>query len=160
MTPSDLQAYINRHRVFGHIIFLGIPTPTVEAAAAAVGTHPEKIVKSVVFDLGERVILAVSSGIEHIERRVIAARYGIGRKRVRLATPETVLRVTGYTIGTVPPFGHISPLETLIDRRVMAHPQVYAGGGDHNALIRLHPDDILNLSQGEVLDLHTWPSES
>lgn len=42
----------------------------------------------------------------------------------------------------------------------MAHPQVYAGGGDHNALIRLHPDDILNLSQGEVLDLHTWPSES
>lgn len=157
LTPTDLQSYMDRHDISGQILFLDVPTPTVEAAAAAVGTQPDKIVKSVLFTIGDRRVLAITSGTEPIERRAIAAHYGVGRKRVKLASAETVLAATGYPVGTVPPFGHLSPLETLIDPRVLIPPLVYAGGGDHNALVRLHPQDILRQTQGETLDLHSWP---
>ena len=157
MTPADLQAFMERHAIHGQIVFLDVPTPTVETAAAAVGTQPENIIKSVLFSLREQVVLAISCGTEPIERRVIAARYGIGRKRVKLAPANLVLQVTGYHVGTVPPFGHPTPLETLIDPRVMALDQAYAGGGEHNALVKVNPEDILRVTQGEILDLHTWP---
>jgi prolyl-tRNA editing enzyme YbaK/EbsC (Cys-tRNA(Pro) deacylase) len=150
---------MRRHAVTGEILILDTPTPTVEAAAAAVGTRVENIVKSVLFTIDERRVLAITSGTQPIERRAIAALYEVGRKRVKLAPPETVLAATGYPVGTVPPFGHPAPLETLIDPRVLEQTQVYAGGGDHNALVRLDPADILRLSSGQVLDLHTRPGD-
>jgi prolyl-tRNA editing enzyme YbaK/EbsC (Cys-tRNA(Pro) deacylase) len=159
LTPADLQAFMHRHDMVGEVLILDTPTPTVEAAAAAVGTHLENIVKSVLFTIGSRRVLAVTCGTKPIERRAIAARYGVGRKRVKLAPPETVLAVTGYPVGTVPPFGHLTHLETLIDPRVLEQEQVFAGGGGYNALVRLDPADIQRISRGQVLDLHTRPRE-
>lgn len=160
LTPIDLQAFMGHHAVAGEILILDTPTPTVEAAAAAVGTKVENIVKSVLFTIDERQVLAVTCGTDPIERRAIAALYGVGRKRVKLAPPETVLHASGYPVGTVPPFGHPAPLETLIDPRVLDQNQIYAGGGDHNALVRLDPAEILRISGGRVLDLHALPKET
>ena len=157
MTPADLQAFMDCHAISGQIITLAVPTPTVEAAAAAVGTQPENIIKSVLFSLGIDVVLAISSGIEPIERRTIADHYDIGRKKVKLASADMVLQKTGYPVGTLPPFGHITPLETLVDKRVMELSTAYAGGGAHNALLKLDPQDLLWITQGQILDLHTWP---
>jgi len=160
LTPADLQVFMHQHTVAGEILILDTPTPTVEAAAAAVGTRVENIVKSVLFTIDERRVLAVTCGTDPIERRAIAILYGVGRKRVKLAPPEIVLQASGYPVGTVPPFGHPAPLETLIDPRVLEQAQVYAGGGDHNALVRLDPAEILRISGGQVLDLHARPREA
>ena len=92
-----------------------------------------------------------------IEQRAIAARFGIGRKRVKLAPPETVLAVSGYPVGTVPPFGHKTPIQSLIDLQVLEMDEIYAGGGANNALVRLHPEDILRITHADILDLHNRP---
>ncbi len=154
-TPHDLQAFMIAHQIAGEILFLDVPTPTVEAAAQAVSADPRQIVKSVVFTVLEAGVLTISCGDQLVERRAIAARYGVGRKRVKLAPPEVVLALTGYPVGTVPPFGHSNPLRCLIDPRVLQLDQVYAGGGAHNALVRLHPQEILRITQAEVIDLHS-----
>jgi len=153
LTSRDLQAYMDKHGIPGDVLFLDVPTPTVEAAAAAVGTESERIVKSVLFRIGECGVLAISSGTQPIDRRVIATLYRVGRKRVKLADAETVLQVTGYPVGTVPPFGHSNPSRTLLNPRVLDFKDVYAGGGDHNALVRLDPQDILCVTQAEIIDL-------
>jgi prolyl-tRNA editing enzyme YbaK/EbsC (Cys-tRNA(Pro) deacylase) len=44
-----------------------------------------------------------------------------------------------------------------MDQRVLENSQVYAGGGEGNALVRLDPQDILKHAKAEVLDLHTPP---
>jgi prolyl-tRNA editing enzyme YbaK/EbsC (Cys-tRNA(Pro) deacylase) len=147
-----------KHDIPGEIIYLDKPTPTVETAADAVGTHPREIVKSVLFSIEDENILAIASGLDLIDRRIIAYRYGIGRKRVKLSPPDIVLTITGYPVGTVPPFGHKTAVPVLLDRRVIELEQVYAGGGAHNALVRLDPRDILHHNQAEVLDLHTPPA--
>jgi prolyl-tRNA editing enzyme YbaK/EbsC (Cys-tRNA(Pro) deacylase) len=64
-----------------------------------------------------------------------------------------VLAVTGYPVGAVPPFGYPVPLRTLIDRRVLAQPEVYAGGGALDTLLRIAPDEIARATRAEVVDV-------
>ena len=151
--PSHLAAFMQAKEIPGEIIELDVPTPTVEAAAAAVGCQPEQIVKSLLFFVREQPVLAITSGPAHIERRSIAAHYQVGRKKVKLADPQTVLAETGFGVGAMPPFGHHAPLPTLIDRRVLEKKRVYAGGGSDQALLRISPQEIVTASQGTILDL-------
>ena len=158
LTPKDLQAFMDQAGIAGEILILEVPTPTVEAAAQAVGVPPSQIVKSVLFTLPTESVLTISCGDQLVERRVIADLYGVGRKRVKLATPEMVLQLTGYPVGTVPPFGHREQLRTLVDPRVLVWSEVFAGGGAHNALVQLYPQDILKVTKAEIVDLHTRPA--
>ena len=157
LKPDDLETYMQLHSIPGEILHLGVPTPTVEAAAEAVGTDPERIVKSILFLVAGQPVLTITCGPAYVERRTLAALYGVGRKKVKLASQETVLQESGYPVGGMPPFGHRSPLHTLIDHRVLEKPEVFAGGGADRSLIRLSPLTILQAAQAQVLDLLTPP---
>jgi len=157
LTPDDLQAFMVREKIPGEILILEVPTPTVETAAQAVGVSPHQIVKSVLFTVYQEAVLTISCGDLLVERRAIAALYAVGRKRVKLASPELVLELTGYAVGTVPPFGYRQPIRTLIDPQVLGQTEVFAGGGAHNALVHLHPENILETTSAEILDLHARP---
>ena len=157
LQPADLEAYMQLHDIPGEFLHLGVPTPTVEAAAEAVSADPERIVKSILFLIDGRPVLTITCGPAYVERRALAVHYGVGRKKVKLASPETVLQETGYPVGGMPPFGHRLPLTTLIDHRVLENPEVYAVGGADRTLIRLSPLTILQAAQAQVLDLLTPP---
>jgi prolyl-tRNA editing enzyme YbaK/EbsC (Cys-tRNA(Pro) deacylase) len=149
----ELSAYMQAGAIPGEILYLEVPTPTVEAAARAVGASPEQIIKSILFLVDERPVLAIACGTSNIERRAIADLYGVGKKRVKLASPDKVLAISGYEVGAMPPFGHHQPLVTLIDRRVLDMDEAYAGGGAENALVRLNPREILRATHAQVMDL-------
>jgi len=157
LTPSDLQGYLNAHAISAEIVFLDVPTPTVETAAQAVGTTPNQIVKSILFLVADLPVLAIACGLDYIDRHPIAALYGVGKKQVKLASPQKVLDIAGYEAGAMPPFAHLTPLPTLIDRRVMAQPLVYSGGGAGNALMRVDPQNILRATQARLMDLVATP---
>jgi prolyl-tRNA editing enzyme YbaK/EbsC (Cys-tRNA(Pro) deacylase) len=149
----ELRDYMQAHGVLGEIMHLDMPTPTVESAALAVKAKPEQIIKSILFMVDGQPVLAIACGMATIERRAIADLYKVGRKRVKLATPEKVLEMSGYEVGAMPPFGHRQQLTTLIDRRVLSLPEAYAGGGAENAIVRLKPQDILRVTGAKVMDL-------
>jgi prolyl-tRNA editing enzyme YbaK/EbsC (Cys-tRNA(Pro) deacylase) len=149
----ELDGYIRAHGISGEILHLSVLTPTVESAAQAVGAKPEQIIKSILFLVDEQPVLAIACGTSNIARRAIADLYGVGKKRVKLASPEMVLEISGYEVGAMPPFGHYQPLTTLIDRRVLNVSEAYAGGGADNALVRLNPQEILMATGAKVLDL-------
>ncbi len=148
------------HGIPGEILHPGAPTPTVETAARALSVSPEQIVKSILFLVNEQPVLVITCGTAHVDQRAIAARYGLGRKRVKLASPEEVLAISGYEVGAMPPFGHRLPLPTLLERRVLDLPEVFAGGGAENALVRLNPQDIVRVAAAEVIDMATAPGDA
>jgi prolyl-tRNA editing enzyme YbaK/EbsC (Cys-tRNA(Pro) deacylase) len=130
----------------------------VEAAAQALGVSPQQIVKSVLFSVPHTGIMTISCGDQLVERRVIASLCQIGRKRVKLAPPEVVLELTGFAVGSVPPFGHRTSLRTLLDPRVLTFGEIFAGGGTLHTLVRLNPQDIADITKAEIVDLHTRPA--
>lgn len=153
LNAGDLQAFILDNRIPAELLRLPVPTPTVETAAQAVGAEVNQIVKSILFLIDDQTILTITCGTAHVERRAIADLFGVGRKRVKLASPDEVVRLSGYEVGAMPPFGHRQPLRSLLDKHVLEHTEVYAGGGGENVLMRISPGDILRYSQAQVMDL-------
>lgn len=138
LTESDLEEFCRRHGVPARLHRLDVPTPTVPDAAAAVGTEPDRIVKSLVFLSRGEPLLVVAAGESRVSYPLLAAALGVSRKQVRFATPDEALLITGYRVGAMPPFGHRVELPTLVDEvTVPTEGAVFAGGGGLNALMEV-----------------------
>ena len=157
LTPDDVRGFMDARAIDGEILLLDVPTPTVEMAAQAVGALPGQIVKSLLFLVNSQPVLAITCGTETVDRRAIGMLFGVGRKKVKLASPDEVLAIAGYAVGAMPPFAHLQPLTTLVDRSVLQQPFVYGGGGGECALLRLTPAELLRVTGAQVLDLTSPP---
>lgn len=159
-TAEDLKKVIQTQGIEGQIHYLSMPTPTVEAAAEAVGTSTYQIVKSLLFTIGEEAVLVISSGPDRVDRKILAAHFGVGRKRVKLADAPTVLSITGYEVGAVPPFGHKQKIDVILDERVLNQSMIYAGGGSVDALLEISPTELLRVTGADVINLQRPPEKS
>jgi len=146
LTPTDLARFIAGHDIAAEIVPMSVETPTVPAAAAALGVSTGQIIKSLLFLVRDQPVLVIASGETLVDRGVLAARYGVGKKQVKLADAETVLRLTGYPAGGVPPFGHPERLLTLLDCGVAAWDAIYGGGGDDRTLLRIAPGELARVT--------------
>jgi Cys-tRNA(Pro) deacylase len=151
---ETLEAFIESHGIQARIIRLNVPTPTVEAAADALGTTTDKIVKSLLFLVEGQPVLVITPGTNRVDYRKIARHYGVGRKRVKLADPATVFAMTGYEVGAVPPFGHLRSLDIILERSIFLQEIIFAGGGSEEALLEVRPEEILSVTAATTLDLH------
>jgi prolyl-tRNA editing enzyme YbaK/EbsC (Cys-tRNA(Pro) deacylase) len=152
-TPADLARFIAENAITAEIVPVTVETPTVPAAAAALGVTTGQIIKSLLFLVLEEPVLVIASGETLVDRRILGERYGAGKKQIKLADAATVLRLTGYPAGGVPPFGHPAPLPTLLDRAVLAWDAVYGGGGDDRTLLRIAPGELARATAAEWVDL-------
>ena len=155
LTPDDLEAYLRAHHIAGEVLRLEQPTPTVAAAAEAVGVSPDAILKTVIFMAQGKPIAVIARGQARVNARALARHLGVGRKKVRVARAEEVLEATGYPAGAVPPLGHRRALPTYIDPRVLESTEAFAGGGAHNALLRIEPAVLLEATNAEVVSVQT-----
>jgi len=152
-TSADLQQFIETHHIEATILPMKGHTPTVSDAARELNVSTDHIIKSLVFMNAETPLLVVTNGLARIDRRKLAAHLAVGRKKVKFAAADQALSITGFVVGSMPPFGHRQPLRTLVDPTVMAMETVYGGGGDINAMMRLTPGELLRVTGAEVQDL-------
>ncbi len=152
---KDLTRWIAEHQVAAEVVCLPVATPTVEAAAAAVGAPPQAILKSLVFVADGQPYLVMTNGPNQVDRARLAAHWGLSKKRVKMAAPDQVLELTGYPVGAVPPFGHRRPLPALLDPAVLEQPLIYAGGGGIQALLRLTPQELVRVVGPQVVGVTT-----
>jgi prolyl-tRNA editing enzyme YbaK/EbsC (Cys-tRNA(Pro) deacylase) len=81
----------------------------------------------------------------------VADRLGVGKKQVKFASAEQALELTGYVVGSMPPFGHRRKLPTFIDPAVTEFEVIFGGGGDINAMLRLTSEELVRVTGGEVM---------
>ena len=125
-------------------------TRTASDAAAAIGTRPAAIVKSLVFMAGDQPILVLASGANRVDTGKLRAMTG---QAMRRASPDEVRAVTGFAIGAVPPLGHARPLTVYVDRDLLQHDVVWAAAGTPNAVFPIGPDDLVHVAGGQVIDV-------
>lgn len=155
MNSADLQTFLSQNQIDAEILFLHVETPTVEAAAVALGVLPEQIIKSVLFLADKEPVVVIASGLARLDQKALADYLGVSRRRVKIAGPEAVLAHTGYVAGSVPPFGYAQPIRTVVETAVprLPHPHIYGGGGDINALLKLSVRELRRVVGGEVAEL-------
>ena len=154
LSSDDLQAFITSRGIAAELVRTPIATPTVSAAADAMGVPPDAIIKSVLFIIGKQhPLLVIANGERRIQQQTIARRLQVGKKQVKLASPDEVLRWCGYPVGGVPPFGHPAPLRTWVDPAVLAQSMVYGGGGTESVLLYIRPAELQAVTGAEAVAL-------
>ena len=151
LTSQDLQRFIDKHHIAAQILPMTEDTPTVPAAARALGVAEDQIIKSLVFLVDGQPALVIAYGTGRVDDRLIAGHYGVGRKRVKMARPDQALDLTGYIVGSMPPFGHQTRLRTLVDPGVTRQAEIFGGGGEINAMLRLAPQELLRVTGAELV---------
>jgi prolyl-tRNA editing enzyme YbaK/EbsC (Cys-tRNA(Pro) deacylase) len=153
MNSKSLQGFIDTHRLASVILPMDAPTATVGDAARALGVHADMIIKSLVFMAGKQPILVINNGLARVDRKKLAAYLGTSRKRVKFARPEEARAITGYVVGSMPPFGHCQKLKTIVDLATAKLDTVYGGGGGIDAMMRLSISELLTVTRAEVVDI-------
>lgn len=151
LSSADLQRFIEAQQIEATILPMADHTPTVPDAARALGVGPEQIIKSLVFLVYEEPLLVINNGLAKVDRRKVADWLGVGKKQVKFASAEQALEITGYIVGSMPPFGHRRKLRTLVDPAVSEFEIIYGGGGDIDAMMRLTSTELLRVTEGETV---------
>jgi len=153
MDESNLLRFITEQGIEAEIVYLDGETLTVEAAAAAVGVEPDRIAKSILFMANGKPRLVIANGTTRISYKLLAQHLNMSRKRLKLASADQVLNVSGYSVGVLPPFGHKMVLPTLVEEGVLSQSEIYAGGGVSNALLRVSVAELLRVTGANSLGL-------
>jgi prolyl-tRNA editing enzyme YbaK/EbsC (Cys-tRNA(Pro) deacylase) len=74
----------------------------------------------------------------------------LGEKIVK-ADADFVRQRTGFSIGGVPPVGHVNPIITFIDEDLLDYDEIWAAAGTPNAVFRLMGSDLIRLIDGKVI---------
>ena len=131
---------------------LDFPVKTAAAAAEAVGCTPAQIVKSLVFRRATSgtAVLVVASGGDRISEPKLAALLG---EPVGMGPARFVREVTGFAIGGIPPVGHASRIETIVEANLLGLDGLWAAAGHPNSLFPLTPDELVRMTAGRVAEV-------
>jgi prolyl-tRNA editing enzyme YbaK/EbsC (Cys-tRNA(Pro) deacylase) len=150
LNRSDLERFIAVNGIDATILPMNGHTSTVSDAARELGVAVGQIIKSLVFLADDIPFLVITNGLARVDRKKLAARWQIGRKRIKFASADRARDITGFVVGSMPPFGHIQPLPTLIDPSVIRIDTLFGGGGDIDAMMRLTPAELLRVTKAEL----------
>jgi len=153
MNSTDLLEFIADKDIEAELIVLPEPTPTVEEAARVAGVAVDQICKSILFVLRESNVLVISNGTRRLSWKKVADHLQVSRRKIRLASAAEVADITGFEVGSVPPFGHRNPIRTVIDEGLTLQATVLAGGGEHNALLRISVEHLVEVTKAELVSL-------
>ncbi|MFD6431259.1 YbaK/EbsC family protein [Streptomyces venezuelae] len=139
-------------------------TRTAQEAAAAIGCDLSQICKSLIFvawgsplleqgrELGGGVpVLVLMDGASRVDLDLV--RQELGAEKVTRAKADVVREATGYAIGGVPPFGHVTRTRVLADRSLLAHDEVWAAAGTPYAVFPMAPKTLIAHAGGTLVDV-------
>ena len=133
------------------IVPLSFPagTKTAADAARAIGVGVGQIVKSLVFRVDGRPVMALAPGDRRVDEGMLArATGGISVERMDAAA---VREATGFSIGGVPPVGRSLPV--YVDSGIAGYDEVWVAAGTGTDVFAVAPPDLIRVTGGTVTAL-------
>lgn len=146
MSIERVKEYLVSKGFLDRVIEPETPTPTVEAAASALGTTRARIAKSLAFDAGGETILIVAAGDSKIDNSKFKSTFGM---KAKMLSPEETLSRTGYAVGGVCPFALNEGVKVYTDVSLKRFDTVYPAAGNARSGVKLSPEELYTLSSSE-----------
>jgi prolyl-tRNA editing enzyme YbaK/EbsC (Cys-tRNA(Pro) deacylase) len=153
LSDSDLGRFLLANNINAELVYPNAPTPTVPAAAKALDVPVSSIVKSLIFLGNEQPQVVIAAGESRISYKRLRDVLGVSRRKLRMASPEEALALTGFEVGAMPPFGHLQTLPTLVDSLTVQGELLYGGGGTKAAMLKLSLATLLEVTGARCLPL-------
>ena len=122
-------------------------------AAKALRVEQGQIVKSVLFLADGEPVLVLMSGDMNVHTTKL--RKLLGTRKVKMADAETVMAVTGYPVGAVPPMAHRKAMATYLDKSLNRFPDIYPAAGATNNMFPTTFEELQRLADAKIIDVAT-----
>ena len=140
----DLAFDYLRARGYGdRVQTFDVSSATVELAAAAVGTEPARIAKSLTFLVDEHPVMIVCAGDTKIKNGLYKAFFG---QKAKMLSAEEVSTLIGHQVGGVCPFCICPGVDVYLDDSLKRFDIVYPACGSGNSAVELTPEELFALS--------------
>ncbi len=147
--PDHVQQSLEALGLPGRVRVFDESTHTAQEAANAVGCELGQIVKTLFFMAEGRPTMALVAGDRQVDTAALAELVGIGRKKLKMGTPEEVLEITGYRVGGVAPVGWVKPCDIVVDDSLRRFDEIWAAAGDSNAVFPARTEDLVKAIGGQ-----------
>ncbi len=124
------------------------PVYTSEEAARVRGTSLASGAKALICKGDDVFVMFVLPADRKLDSRAI--RCARGWRKLRFATREEVLTLTGLAPGSIPPFGSLFDLPTLCDERLGDNQVINFNAGDHRISVSMRYADYLLAEKPEL----------
>lgn len=126
-------------------------TRTAQQAADAAGCLLDQILKSIIFrgeDSGTAILFMTAGGNQVDPAKASAlAGESLGKADAGLIRAQT-----GFAIGGVAPIGHLSPLRSFFDPRLLDFPVIWAAAGTPRHIFSVDPAILHRISGAKLAD--------
>ncbi len=122
-----------------------------DAAAAALGIEPERMLKTLLAVVDGRLVCGVVPVAGSLDLKALAT--AVGGKRGVMAEPAVAERATGYVLGGISPLGQRTLLPTVVDESAELFDTVLVSAGRRGLSVELAPGDLLRLTGAVVADV-------
>ncbi|MEE1313241.1 MAG: YbaK/EbsC family protein [Lachnospiraceae bacterium] len=147
MSFEQAKAYITEKGYEERIKEFDVSSATVELAAVAVGTEPERIAKSLTFKVNEQPVMIICAGDAKIDNAKYKAFF---HKKAKMLSPAEVEEFIGHSIGGVCPFGIKEGVDVYLDESLKRFNIIYPACGSGNSAVELNNEELESLSQAKA----------
>ncbi|GAA2352938.1 MULTISPECIES: Cys-tRNA(Pro) deacylase [Streptomyces] len=119
-----------------------------EEAAQALGVAPERVFKTLVASVDDRLTVAIVPVSATLDLKALAS--AVGGKRATMADPALAERTTGYVRGGISPLGQRKRLPTALDASASGYETICVSAGRRGLEVELSPKDLASLTDAVV----------
>ncbi len=120
-------------------------------AAIALGCDVDQIAKSIVFkgNISDRAILFLTAGGNKVDTAKAST---LADEPLGKADAALIRSQTGFAIGGVSPIGHVNPISSFFDPKLLEFELIWAAAGTPHHVFCATPNDLLRISQAQLFD--------
>ncbi len=150
MTPTVFERLENllQQQDVAHHVLRHEPVYTSEDAARVRGTMLSSGAKALICKGRDHFVMFVVPADRRLDSH--AVRQAKGWRKLRFATRDEVLELTGLAPGSIPPFGSLFGLPTLCDGRLGDNEVINFNAGDHSISVSMRYADYLLVEKPEL----------
>ena len=139
MAIDKVNAYFKEFGIENKVMELENSSAAVELAAAALGTAPERIAKTLSFLVDDNPILIVAAGDARVDNKKYRTFFGA---KAKMIPSEDVERLIGHAIGGVCPFAINEGVKVYLDESLKRFETVFTACGSSNSAIELTMNEL------------------
>ena len=139
MAIDKVREYFKQFGIEDRILEFPVSSATVELAAVAVGTKPERIAKSMSFMLDDGPIVVVMAGDVRVDNRKFKDTF---HKKAKMLTFEEAENLVGHAPGGVCSFAVNDGVKCYLDESLRRFTTVFPACGSSNSAIELTCEEL------------------
>lgn len=134
MAIEKAREHLKKYGLSEKIREFEVSSATVELAAQALGCEPQRIAKTLSFNVNDDCILIVCAGDAKIDNPKYKAKF---LTKAKMLSFEEVEPLVGHTVGGVCPFGINEGVKVYLDESLKRFETVFPACGSSNSAIEL-----------------------